>query len=146
MDTRAGPSIGATVRHARQLRNGDWVTYELTASRTVFNADPDDDIPEARRLGVQLQGAIEGMFAELPVPGPVTASFRRAPEKPAAAPPAPGTDVDAVAGPAFPETMECPDHPGQTMRARVRPNGTHFFSHLDESTGGNWCNYQPRVA
>jgi hypothetical protein len=142
MDNRTAPSIGATARTARQLSDGSWVTLELTASRTVFNLNPDDDVPEARDLGNQLHGAIDELFKGLDVKVgalPVRTSPKAQPAIAAQFQPAIAARQEG--GPA--QIMDCPEHPGQVMRIRIRENGTHFYSHMDDATGGSWCNYQP---
>jgi hypothetical protein len=137
IDARVAPSIGAVARIARQMAGGAWVTLELSATRAVQHMDPDDDAPEARRLGSQLHAAVEGMFAELEADEPAPAG----PAVTIAAPPPPPRPPRG--GP--PDTLECPEHPGEQMRIRRRGDGSHFYSHNDESTGGSWCNYQPRT-
>jgi hypothetical protein len=151
MNTRSRPlstDIGATARNARQLADGSWLTLELTASRTVWNTDPDADVPDAARLGRQLQGAVDEWFAELPTRGPRTANTPRASGsgvKRAAA----GRGVEGPAEPAQvsdepARTLNCPDHPGSVMRLRSpRDGGVPFYSHNDESTGRLWCNQRP---
>jgi len=141
MDARTHPSIGATVRHARQLTTG-WVTLELTAARSVFNMDPADDITEAQALGTALQGAVVEMFEALE---PVVAEPRPSPgPPPPPAPPPRPTRPPESPGPAPTRACPVPEHDGATMFRRMRSDGSHFFSHNDESTGGSWCNYQPR--
>jgi len=137
------PTIGATARVARQVSDGSWVTLELSASRHVDHADPDDDIPEARRLGRQLHHAVEEIFGDLyqreKVVGALAAKAARV-ARPSPDPRAPAIER----GRNVPAQLDCPEHPGSSTRVRFRADSSHYYSHNDESTGGNWCNYQPR--
>jgi hypothetical protein len=124
------PSISARVSRTAQRADGGWLTIELGADRHVINQNPDDDIPQARHLADQLTRA-------------VAAALRAADDAPAAAAASPDSTADVLTS--RPSTRECPDHDGAVMLIRRRPDGSHFYSHRDRSTGAAWCNYDPRV-
>ena len=130
MDTRQGPTITATVRRARQVTETEWLTVELGASRSVYNLDPDADVRDGESLARQLDEAVQGLIA---------AQGR---ERGLGS----GPSTDTGASPEHEPTMECPTHAGAGMRLRNRKDGSHFYSHKDDSTGGVWCNYQPRYS
>jgi len=158
MDTRYGPAISATVRRARQTPNGSWATIELTATRTVFNEDPGDDALEAKALALDLDAQIIDLILQTDFPNtyndqPDLESNGKDPRGPDPLvelglidqhPEGRGFVAQAPIDGGPDQTMECPEHGGMVMRIRVRPNGSHFYSHNDKSTGGEWCNYQPR--
>ena len=136
MDTRNGPTIGATVRRSHQLGKGGWLTVELTASRSVYNLDPDADAVDAQNLAAQLDRAVIDLMLRHVAGDAVRALIELDDDAP---------DIPAPpAGDAPDETMECPTHGGAGMRIRWRDDGTYFYSHNDVETGGRWCNYQPR--
>jgi hypothetical protein len=154
MDNQNAPSVSATVRRAKQGPDGSWFTVELSASRNVFNEDPQEDIKDAIGIAHQLDRELIEMFTtEKQEP-----AFASKPSSKEEALIHHASEIARISGedPPFPPgnsfpsaepqlTMECPDHMGVLMKRRFgKKMGKYFYSHNDESTGGQWCNYQPQ--
>jgi hypothetical protein len=115
------PSISTTVRRSRQLNDGSWVAVEMTASRTVHNENPDDDIKDARVLAAQLDREVIDALA---------AKKARTIPTQVEAPP------DGLSG-HWVGTPHCDDH-GVDFEKRSNADG-EWFSHIIDGTE-KWCN------